>query len=187
MSEIADAPNFGTPVLPRMIARFAVPIVLLWVGLTAVVNLAIPQLEVVGKAHSVSLSPKDAAVVRAIKHMGQLFHEFTYNSSVTIVLESDKPLGDDAHRFYSELMRRLTADTVHVAHIQDFWSDPPTAGGSQSADDRAAYVVVFLAGNNETQAYNSVHAVRQIVDSTPPPRGVKAYITGPYALIADQT
>lgn len=47
--------------------------------------------------------------------------------------------------------------------------------------------MVFLAGNNETQAYNSVHAVRQIVDSTPPPRGVKAYITGPYALIADQT
>lgn len=117
MSEIADAPNSGTPVLPRMITRFAVPIVLLWVGLTAVVNLAIPQLEVVGKAHSVSLSPKDAAAVRASKHMGQVFHEFTSNSSVTIVLEADKPLDTEAHRFYSELMRRLSADTAHVAHI----------------------------------------------------------------------
>ncbi|MEM6108888.1 MMPL family transporter [Mycobacterium sp. 050272] len=173
--------------LPRTIARFAVLIVLLWVALTAVVNLAIPQLEVVGKAHSVSLSPKDAAAVQAIKHVGQVFHEFESNSSVTIVLESDKPLDNGAHSFYAEMMHKLSADTQHVAHIQDFWSDPLTAGGSQSADDKAAYVVVFLVGNNETQAYNSVHAVRHIVNSTPAPRGVKAYITGPYALIADQT
>ncbi len=85
------------------------------------------------------------------------------------------------------MMRRLSADRAHVAHIQDFWNDPLTAGGSQSADDRAAYVVVFLVGNNETQAYNSVHVVRHIVNSTPAPHGVKAYITGPYALIFDQT
>ncbi|MCV7409302.1 hypothetical protein AWC05_09690 [Mycobacterium florentinum] len=187
LAVIAVAPNSGPPFLPRIIIRFAVPIVLLWVGLTAVVNLAIPQLEVVGKAHSVSLSPKDAAAVQAIKHVGQVFHEFESNSSVTIVLEGDKPLGDDAHRFYNEMMRRLSADTQHVAHIQDFWSDPLTARGSQSADDKAAYVVVFLVGNNETQAYNSVHAVQHIVNSTPAPLGVKAYITGPYALIADQT
>ncbi|MGD1254745.1 RND family transporter [Mycobacterium seoulense] len=170
-----------------MITRFAVPIVLLWLGLTAVLNLAVPQLEVVGKAHSVSLSPKDAAAVQAIKHIGQVFGEFDSNTAVTIVLEADKPLGTDAHRFYTELMRKLSADTEHVAHIQDFWSDPLTAGGSQSADGRAAYVVVYLVGNNETQAYNSVHAVRHAVNSTPAPRGVKAYVTGPYALIADQT
>jgi RND superfamily putative drug exporter len=187
MSETDAAPNSGPPFLPRTIRRFAVPIVLLWLGLTAFVNLAIPQLEVVGKAHSVSLSPKDAAAVQAIKHVGQVFHEFDSNSSVTIVLEADKPLDNDAHRFYNELMRKLSADTQHIAHIQDFWSDPLTAAGSQSADDKAAYVVVFLVGNNETQAYNSVHAVRHIVDSTPAPRGVTAYVTGPYALIADQT
>ncbi|OBH76326.1 hypothetical protein A5681_09050 [Mycobacterium scrofulaceum] len=170
-----------------MIARFAVPIVLLWLGLTALLNLAIPQLEAVGKAHSVSLSPKDAAAVQAIKHIGQVFGEFDSNTAVTIVLEADKPLGADAHRFYSELMRKLSADTRHVAHIQDFWSDPLTAAGSQSADGKAAYVVVYLVGNNETQAYNAVHAVRHDVDGTPAPRGVKAYVTGPYALIADQT
>ncbi len=170
-----------------MITRFAVLIVLLWVGLTAVANLAIPQLEVVGKAHSVSLSPKDAAAVQAIKRVGQVFHEFASNTSVAIVLEADKPLDNDAHLFYNELMRKLSADTQHVAHIQDFWSDPLTAGGSQSPDDKAAYVLIYLVGNNETQAYNSVHAVRHIVNSTPAPRGLTAYVTGPYALIADQT
>ncbi|BBY22469.1 hypothetical protein MSTO_26740 [Mycobacterium stomatepiae] len=106
---IPVAANSGPPFMPRMIARFAVLIILLWVGLTAVVNLAIPQLEVVGKAHSVSLSPKDATAVQAIKHVGQVFHEFESNSSVTIVLEGDKPLGSDAHRFYDELMRKLSA------------------------------------------------------------------------------
>ncbi|MBI2695088.1 RND family transporter, partial [Mycobacterium nebraskense] len=187
MSQTEAGPACDAPFLPRMITRFAVPIVLLWLGLTAILNIAIPQLEVVGKAHSVSLSPKDAAAVQAIKHVGQVFHEFDSNARVTILLEADKPLGNDAHRFYNELMRKLSADTQHVAHIQDFWSDPLTAGGSQSPDDKAAYVVVYLVGNNETQAYNSVHAVRHIVNGTPAPRGVKAYVTGPYALIADQT
>ncbi|GBG37116.1 MMPL/RND family transporter [Mycobacterium montefiorense] len=187
MSEKADVPASSPPFLPRIIVRFAVLIVLLWVGLTAVVNLAIPQLEVVGKTHSVSLSPKDAAAVQAIKHVGQVFHEFASNSSLTIVLEADKPLDNDAHQFYNELMRKLSADTQHIAHIQDFWSDPVTAGGSQSLDDKAAFVVVYLVGNNETQAYNSVHAVEHVVNTTPAPPGVKAYVTGPYALIADQT
>ena len=31
--------------------------------------------------------------------------------------------------------------------MQDFWGDPLTAAGAQSADGKAAYVQVFLAGN----------------------------------------
>lgn len=186
MSERHAALTSLPPILPRLIRRFAVVIVLLWLGFTAFVNLAVPQLEVVGKAHSVSMSPSDAASIQAIKRVGQVFGEFDSDNAVTIVLEGDQPLGGDAHRFYSDLMRKLSADTRHVAHIQDFWGDPLTAAGSQSADDRAAYVVVYLVGNNETEAYDSVHAVRHMVDTTPPPHGVKAYVTGPAALNADQ-
>ncbi|SON59025.1 putative transport protein MmpL2 [Mycobacterium simulans] len=187
MSETDAAPQSEPPLLPRMIKRFAVPIVLLWVGLTAILNIAVPQLEVVGKAHSVSMSPKDAASIQAVRHVGQVFGEFDSDNAVTIVLEGEQQLGDDAHRFYSDLMKRLSADTRHVAHIQDFWGDPLTAAGSQSSDDKAAYVVVYLVGDNETAAYKSVAAVRHIVDTTPAPRGVKAYVTGPTALNADQS
>ena len=43
-----------------------------------------------------------------------------------------------------------------------------------------------LAGNQgELLANESVEAVRKIVDSTPPPPGVKAYVTGAAALAAD--
>jgi putative drug exporter of the RND superfamily len=175
------------PLLPRLIRRSAVPIVLLWLGFTAILNIAIPQLEVVGKAHSVSMSPAGGASIQALKRVGKVFGESGSDNVATIVLEDTKPLGDDAHRFYSVLVQRLSADTKHVAHIQDFWSDPLTAGGSQSPDDKAAYVVVYLAGKSETAAYDSVFAVRHIVDTTPAPPGLKAYVTGSTALITDQS
>lgn len=48
MSERHAALTSLPPILPRLIRRFAVVIVLLWLGFTAFVNLAVPQLEVVG-------------------------------------------------------------------------------------------------------------------------------------------
>lgn len=92
MSERHAALTSLPPILPRLIRRFAVVIVLLWLGFTAFVNLAVPQLEVVGKAHSVSMSPSDAASIQAIKRVGQVFGEFDSDNAVTIVLEGDQPL-----------------------------------------------------------------------------------------------
>ena len=103
-----------------------------------------------------------------------------------VVLEGERPLGDDAHHYYDNLIRQLNADTTHVQHIQDFWGDPLTASGAQSADGKAAYVQLSLAGNqSEALANESVDAVRNIVQRTPAPDGVKVYVTGPAALVAD--
>ena len=61
-------------------------------------------------------------------------------------------------------------NTKHVEHIQDFWGDPLTAGGSQSKDGKAALVQVYLAGNQgEALSNQSVDAIREIVASVPPP------------------
>ncbi|WP_201407807.1 MMPL/RND family transporter, partial [Mycobacterium intracellulare] len=131
--------------------------------------------------------PKDAPSMQAMKHIGKVFNEFNSDSAVMIVLEGDKPLGDEAHHFYDQIVRKLEADTKHVQHVQDFWGDPLTAAGSQSSDGKAAYVQAYLAGNQgESLASESVAAVRKIVDSVPAPSGVKAYVTGAGALIADQ-
>ncbi|BCO71581.1 membrane protein [Mycobacterium intracellulare] len=125
--------------------------------------------------------------MQAMKHIGKVFNEFNSDSAVMIVLEGDKPLGDEAHHFYDQIVRKLEADTKHVQHVQDFWGDPLTAAGSQSSDGKAAYVQAYLAGNQgESLASESVAAVRKIVDSVPAPSGVKAYVTGAGALIADQ-
>jgi putative drug exporter of the RND superfamily len=175
------------PIIPRMIRLFSVPILLFWLALTVIVNVVVPQLEVVGQNHAVSLAPNDAPSMQATKRVGQDFHEFNSNSSAMIVLEGDQPLGDAAHHFYDGLIQKLEADKKHVEHIQDFWGDPLTAAGSQSADNKAAYVQLYLAGNQgESLANQSVEAVRNIVASTPPPPGLKAYVTGPAPLTADQ-
>jgi len=177
--------------LPHTIARtirwLSVPIVLFWLAVAVFSNVLVPQLEVVGKEHNVGLATPDAPSLKAIKQIGKVFHEFDSDSAAMIVLEGDKPLGPEAHQFYDTIVRKLSQDTKHVEHIDDFWGDPLTAAGSQSTDGKAAYVQVFLAGNQgEALSLESVDAVRDIVNHTPAPPGVKAYVTGAAAQVADQ-
>jgi RND superfamily putative drug exporter len=175
------------PAIPRMIRLFSLPILLGWLALTVIVNVVAPQLETVGQRHAVSMAPNDAPSMQATKRAGHDFQEFDSNSSAMIVLESDQPLGDDAHHFYAGLIQKLEADKKHVEHIQNFWGDPLTAAGAQSADNKGAYVQLYLAGNQgESLANESVEAVRNIVANSPPPPGLKAYVTGSAPLTADQ-
>ncbi len=146
-----------------------------------------PQLEVVGQMRSVSMSPAEAPSVIAMKKVGEVFEEYKSDSAVMILLEGDAPLGAEAHKYYDELVAKLEADTKHVEHVQDFWGDPLTAAGAQSADGKAAYVQVYLAGNmGEALSNESVEQVIELVDGMTPPPGVKVYVTGGSALIADQ-
>ncbi|WP_102144276.1 RND family transporter [Mycobacterium hubeiense] len=175
------------PFIPRTIRTFAVPIILGWIALIAVLNVVVPQLEAVGEMRAVSMSPDEAPSMIAMKRVGQVFEEYDSDSSIMIVLEGQEPLGDAAHAFYDDMVDKLEADTKHVQSVQDMWSDPLTATGSQSNDGKAAYVQVYLSGNQgEALANESVKAVQEIVDGLEAPPGVKAYVTGPAALAADQ-
>ncbi|WP_395311592.1 MMPL family transporter [Mycobacterium sp. AMU20-3851] len=174
-------------VIPRAIRMLALPVILGWIALLVVLNSVVPQLEEVGQMRAVSMSPDNAPSMIAMKRVGAVFEEFKSDSSAMIVLEGEEPLGEAAHEFYDELIDKLEADTKHVEHVQDFWGDPLTAAGAQSPDGKAAYVQVYLAGNQgEALANESVEAAQDIVNSVTPPPGVKAYVTGPSALAADQ-
>ena len=175
------------PAIPRFIRLFSVPILLAWLATVAFLNVAVPQLEIVGQQHSVSLAPSDAPSLQAMKQIGKNFDEFDSDSSAMILLESDEPLGDEAHDYYDTLIATLRADQVHVQNVQDFWGDPLTASGAQSADNKAAYVQLYLAGNQgESLANESIKAVRDIVANSAPPQGLKVYVTGPAAMAYDQ-
>jgi putative drug exporter of the RND superfamily len=122
----------------------------------------------------------------AAKRIGEKFHESDSDSIAMIVLESDKQLDEQAHGYYDGLVKKLQADPKHVQHVQNVWGDPLTAAGVQSRDGKAAYVQLNLAGNQGgTLGNESVKAVREIVDNSVPPKGLKAYITGPAALTTD--
>ena len=103
-----------------------------------------------------------------------------------IVLEGQQPLGDDAHKYYDRLIRQLKDDPEHVARIQDFWGDELTRRAAQSTDGKAAYVAVVVPGKSG-QTNESIEAVQRIVERTPAPPGVKAYVTGPAAISADMS
>ena len=174
------------PLIPHMIRWFAVPIILVWVFVTVLVNVIVPRLEVVGEAHSAPMAPLDAPSMKAMMRLGHNFKEFDSNSTVMIVLEGQQPLGDDAHRYYDNVIRQLRQDPKHIQHIQDFWGDRLTAAGAQSADAKGAYVMLNLAGNQGTTLANeSVDAVRKVIERNHPPPGVQAYVTGPAALSDD--
>ena len=174
------------PFFAHVIRLLAVPIILFWVFIAVIVNTIAPRLEVVGEAHAAPMTPKDAPSMQAMMLMGHNFREFNSNSTVMIVVEGQQKLGDDAHRYYDSIIQKLQQDPAHIQHIQDFWGDPFTAAGAQSADAKAAYVMLNLAGDQgTTMANQSVEAVRKVVAQTHAPPGVKAYVTGPAALTDD--
>jgi putative drug exporter of the RND superfamily len=176
------------PLVARVIRLLSIPIILGWLAIMVVTNTVVPQLEIVGKQHSVSLSPQEAPAMIAMKKLGANFQQFDSDSIAMIVLEGDQPLGVEARRYYDELVSKLEADTKHVQHVHNFWGDLITAAGSQSTDAKAAYVQVNLAGDQgATLGIESVEAIGKIVDESHPPAGVKAYVTGQAPLTTDIT
>ena len=180
------------PFVARTIHRLAIPIILAWLAITVLVTVGVPALEQVEKEHSVSETPKDAPSFKAMDRIVADFKQANSGSgsgsgsTAMVVLEGQQHLGDDAHRYYEQLVRRLKDDPKHVQHIQDFWGDPLTAGAAQSADGKAVYVQLDLAGPTGTSlAHDSMQAVRNIVGGMPPPPGIKAYVTGPAAISSD--
>lgn len=172
--------------IPRTIRALAVPIILIWVAFTAATNLLVPQVEKVGMANAVSMSPQDAPAVIAAKRMGEKFQESTSDSIAMVVLVGDQPLGDSARTYYNSLVAKFEADKKHVEHVHDFWGDAITAAGVQSSDGKAAYVQLNLAGDQgSTEGNHSVDAIREIIHDNPAPPGLQAYVTGPAPLTTD--
>ena len=174
------------PFFPHQLRILAVPIVVLWVFVAVVVNVIAPQLEVVGELHSAPMAPEDAPSMTSMKLMGGNFKEFDSNSTIMIVIEGQQALGPDAHDYYNKIIQKLQQDPKHIQHIQDFWGDTLTAAGAQSADGKAAYVMINLAGEQgQTLANEGVDAARKVIEDTKAPPGVQAYVAGPAALTDD--
>ena len=74
------------PALARVVRLLAIPVILAWVALMMVTNAVVPQLEVVGHAHLVSLSPQDAPASVAMKRLGTQFEQFDSDSIAMVVL-----------------------------------------------------------------------------------------------------
>ena len=174
------------PRLARTIRVLALPIVVFWLLIAVGVNVFVPQLEKVAEEVSVPLSPSDAPSVTGMKRIGEKFEEYDSDNLVLVTLVGEKPLGQDAHQYYDDLVKKLQQDNEHVEHALNFWGQRFTSSGVESYDHKAAYVQVNLRGDQGGAVGNkSVAAVRKIVADSKPPPGVKAYVAGQGALTAD--
>ena len=70
----------------RIIRTFALPIIVGWVALIAVLNVTAPQLEVVGQNQAVSMSPDAAPSMIAMKRIGKVFETAIQHSDAGIAL-----------------------------------------------------------------------------------------------------
>ncbi|EUA33460.1 MMPL family protein [Mycobacterium xenopi 4042] len=71
----------------------------------------------------------------AARRIGAKFHESDSDSIAMVVLESDKKLGAEAHRYYDGLVKKLQADPKHVQHVQNVWAihSPPPVSRAETA------------------------------------------------------
>lgn len=174
------------PIFTTAIRKLSVPVILAWIALAVVVNVVSPQLEPVTDANQGPMVPVDAPSSAALIHIGDRFGESDSNSLIMIILEGDRPLGDEDHRFYDELTTKLEQDSEHVQYVMNLWGEGTTAAGVQSSDGKASYTLVRIAGNQgSTLSDESIKAVRNLIADTKTPDGLKVYVSGAAALSSD--
>ncbi|MGF2952975.1 RND family transporter [Mycobacterium sp. THU-M116] len=179
--------NRRTPV--RLLRVLAIPVVIFWVVAAAALNIFVPPLEKTTAANAKAMIPRDAPSAAAAITQGHDFAESDYTSMAVVVLETQgRKLGEQDHRYYDELVRRLRGDSEHVQSLMDLWGDPVTRSGQQSADAQAATLTVRPVGDlGDADANRSIKAIRDIVEKLDKnkPEGLTVYVSGPAPLASD--
>src|SRR5579875_3645112 len=135
------------PLVAKMVRGLAIPIILFWGLIAVVTNTFEPKVEDVALELAGPMVPHYAPSQRALLNIGAKFHESNSTNLTMVVFEANRPLGDQDHRYYDDLMRRFERDTRHVQYVMDLWGKPFTAAGAQSVDGKSTYVLLRLAGD----------------------------------------
>lgn len=173
------------PFIARSLRRFAPVVVLVWLAFLVLINTIVPQLEPVTDANREPLLPVAAPSVKALKHIGEVFHEGDSNAMAFVLFEADHKFNDKDHAFYNEMVQRLRHDE-HVQYVMDLWAEGTTAAGVQSNDAKANFTLVRIAGDiGSTLNDESITAVRAIIKHMQPPPGLQVYASGSAILSSD--
>lgn len=158
-----------------------------WIGTAVVLALLFPQLETVVRQQSVDLVPRDAPSLQTVDRMSAAFSEQGSRTMLVVAMEDPAGLTPAARQHYERLVARLRADTTHVLFVQDLLADPVTKTGAISADRKAWYLPVGVAGTlGDPAAAESVTAVRAIAAEVFAGSPTTVEVTGPAATFADQ-
>ncbi|WGX97234.1 MMPL family transporter [Nocardioides sp. L-11A] len=168
----------------RFVVRRAGWVVLAWLAVTAVMNVAVPQLEEIAGRDSSPMVPKDAPSMRAVELMNEEFSSGDSESFIVVAMERTSGL-TRADRGYAELLvTELAKDSEDVAFVQDV-RDPALRKALTSEDRQARYLLVGITGaTGAPSSLRQVAAVREIA-SEYAPAGLTVEVTGPTATVVD--
>ncbi|WP_182378151.1 MMPL family transporter [Nocardioides sp. WS12] len=168
----------------RFVVRRAGWVVLAWLAITVVMNVAVPQLEEIAGRDSSPMVPHDAPSIRAITSMNSAFSSGDAQSFIVVAMERTSGL-TEADRSYAEaLVTDLATDEKDVTFVQDI-RRPELRKALTSKDQQARYLLVGITGATGAPAsLTQVAAVREIVGEKAPD-GLTVEVTGPTATVVD--
>ncbi|TWG90096.1 RND superfamily putative drug exporter, partial [Nocardioides sp. J9] len=170
----------------RFVVRRAAWVLLVWLAFTAVVNVAVPQLEEVAGRDSSPMVPGDAPSMVAVKAMDEAFGNGGSESFVVVAMERSSGLTRADRLFAESLVDDLGALEDDVVFVQDI-RQPGLRKALTSADGQARYVLVGITGaTGAPSSLRQVSAVRDVVRDRAPD-GLVVEVTGPTATVVDLT
>ena len=188
-AEPADSSEYSARLaaLARFTVRHKTLVIGAWLGVAVVLALLFPQLETVVRQQSAELLPHDVPSFQTVDRMSAAFGEQGSKTMVFVAMEDPAGLTPATRERYEDLVARLRGDTAHVLLVQDLLADPITATQAVSADRKAWFLPVGVAGTlGDPAAAESVQAVRDIAADVFAGTSTTAYVTGPPATFSDQ-
>lgn len=159
---------------------------LAWLAFLAVMNVAVPQLEVIAGQDSSPMVPDDAPSIRTVTAMDEAFGNGGSESFITVAMERPSGLTEVDRQYAESLVPALQADEDDVAFVQDI-RRPELRKALTSADGKARYLLVGITGaTGAPSALRQVAAVREIARENAPD-GLTVEVTGPTATVVDLT
>ncbi|GAA1104806.1 MMPL family transporter [Tsukamurella strandjordii] len=172
--------------LGRWCVRHAAWVLLFWVGLAGVLNVAIPQLEVTVHKHSAPFIPGDLPGVDGLRAMADEFGTPSSTAQGNVIVAAQDRIGPAQEAYYRALTTALEADKEHVAYVIDTFGKPAAREVGLSPDGKAINLLVAEVGDiGSTRAQSSTEAIRTTIDSIPAPPGTTVEFTGTAPTLSD--
>ncbi len=184
-SNSAAKPPFFTR-LGRLCVRYAAWILLFWVALAGVLNVAVPQLEQTVHKHSAPFIPGDLPGVDGLRAMAEEFGTPSSTAQGNVIVAAEGRIGPEQEQYYRALTAALEADEEHVAYVIDTFGKPAAREVGLSPDGKAINLLVAEVGDiGSTRAQSSTEAIRETIRSIPAPAGTTVEFTGTAPTLSD--
>ncbi len=170
----------------RVVVRWPLLVIALWIGLAATLTQVFPPLGVLAQKAPASILPSNAPSVVSQKQMSEAFNEASSDNILLVVLTNEKGFTAEDEAVYRNLVSRLQAETEDVAALQDFITTPPLREVLVSKDNKAWLLPINIVGEIATpKAIAATKRTMQTIKDAVAGASLQAYTTGPAGTFND--